>query len=129
MVELLTLQNTISGCVCFFNVTQKVCARRVPEKKGCCVPCELKRKPSISGRIFDYTRQTSPYIWFIHIDVHNVVVLPYAVVLIVSANNMFFDFYILFFLFFARRTAPIFLFIVALLFFFFIAFEFINRHS
>lgn len=22
--------------------------------------CELKRKPSISGRIFDYTRQTSP---------------------------------------------------------------------
>lgn len=30
-----------------------------PKKKGVW-SCELKRKPSISGRIFDYTRQLSP---------------------------------------------------------------------
>jgi hypothetical protein len=67
--ELLTLQNTISGCmcVCVFLTRHKSVRARVPKKKGCCVPCELERKPSISGRIFDYTRQTSPYIVCLYI--------------------------------------------------------------
>jgi len=47
--------------------------------------CELKRKPSISGRIFDYTRQTSP--------------LYCPTALIVCANNMFLIFYFLYYIY------------------------------
>lgn len=78
------LLNTISRRFFFFLYIKRS-VREGLRKEGV-FACELERKPSISGRIFDYTRQTSPCIYIYYRS-------PPAV-LIDYANNMPFDFFI-----------------------------------
>lgn len=78
--KLLTLSETrVRARMCFLTRgCQKHMLGREGPRKGVW-SCELKRKPSISGRIFDYTRQTSPLQYY-----------PYTAWTVTANNTPFF---------------------------------------